>query len=515
MKKITSFFLVAFVGCFVAFQSCNDLDLQPLDRVTTETYYKTPADFDGAMFAAYSSMQDLYGTSTETLGENGEFWKLTLVITDDVDADRDKTWDAWSDPIDELLLRASDAPYQSVYAGIYEGVLRCNLVIEAAGGSSNSLTAEQKALYAGEAKFMRAFFHFLAMQLWGTPPLVLEVKKDINNLSTPNATSAQLFESILADLRDASAGLPDAWDASNLGRASKWTAKALEGKVNVWKKDWPAAISAFEAVEGSGKFALETDYEDAFSFSNENGKESLFEIQYGGPFSDDNLWVFDDTHSEAFKASQGVGRSWYWDANGDAISGAGKLGFWVPSASIVAEYEAGDPRLKANIYSAGDTYYTNSGQSMLSVPYDAAWSPTGHTIRKYRGPKNNQPANYSGHGQADFNNERWLRYAEVLLLHAEALIESGKTADGMAIINDQIRKRVGLGASPIADPVKALRHERRVEMAFEPHRWFDITRWGIGAEVFGAKWDSKFNVLPFPQSAIDRSGGLVKQNTGY
>ncbi len=498
---------------FLSMPACNDLDLQPLDRVTTSTYYKTPADFDGGMFATYSSMQDLYGTSTETLGENGEFWKLTLVITDDVDADKEKTWDAWSDDIDNLLLRASDAPYQSVYAGIYEGILRANLVIEQVETGENELTADQKKLYAGEAKFMRAFFHFLAMQIWGTPPLVTEVKKDITNLSTPNATQDQLYTAILADLNDAAAGLPGEWGADNLGRATKWTAKAFEGKVNVWKKDWPKAIAAFEAVEGSGKHSLEPNYEDAFSFTNENGKESLFEIQYGGPFSDDNLWVFDDTHSEAFKASQGSGRAWYWDASGSAPGG--KLGFWVPSKSIVDEHEAGDPRLGYNIYKAGDTYYTNNGQSAVELPYDPTWSQTGYTMRKYRGPKNNAAGNYAGHGQADFNNERWMRYAEVLLLHAEALIESSQVGPGMDIINGQIRSRVGLGPSPIADPVQALRHERRIEMAFEPHRWFDITRWGIGAQIFGSKWDNKFNVMPFPQSAIDRSGGLVKQNPGY
>ncbi len=87
--------------------------------------------------------------------------------------------------------------------------------------------------------------------------------------------------------------------------------------------------------------------------------------------------------------------------------------------------------------------------------------------------------------------------------------------EGLDIINNQIRKRAGLGATPIADPMKALMHEKRVEMAFEPHRWFDITRWGIGPEVFGSKWQDKYKVFPFPQSEVDRSKGLLKQNEGY
>ena len=103
----------------------------------------------------------------------------------------------------------------------------------------------------------------------------------------------------------------------------------------------------------------------------------------------------------------------------------------------------------------------------------------------------------------------------MLLLYAEALIQKGRTAEAMDIINNQIRPRAGLGDTPFADPMEALMHEKRVEMAFEPHRWFDIVRWGIGADVFGSKWNDKFVVFPFPQSEIDRSKGKLVQNPGY
>ena len=99
--------------------------------------------------------------------------------------------------------------------------------------------------------------------------------------------------------------------------------------------------------------------------------------------------------------------------------------------------------------------------------------------------------------------------------NAEAVIKKGRTAHAMNVINGQIRNRVGLGPTAIADPFKALQHEKRVEMAFEPHRWFDITRWGLGSAIFGSRWNDKFKVFPFPQSEIDRSAGLLKQNPGY
>jgi len=232
MKKfITSkgFYISAFVlitiGVVIVI-SCNKLDLQPLDRVTTDTYYKTASDFDGAVFAAYSSIQDFWGTSTETIGEAGEFWKLSLVVTDDVAADPDRS-DGISLDLDRLLIRASDIPYAALYTQVYEGILRANLVIENADGE-NELTDEQKTQFIAEAKFLRAFFHFLALEVWGTPPLVLEVKKDLNNLAQGNATKDELFAAILSDLQDAYAGLPAAWDDANLGRATKWTARAFK-----------------------------------------------------------------------------------------------------------------------------------------------------------------------------------------------------------------------------------------------------------------------------------------------
>jgi starch-binding outer membrane protein, SusD/RagB family len=519
MKK--SFYIKASVitiaAVFLINQSCNKLDLQPLDRVTTDTYYKTASDFDGAVFAAYSSIQDFWGTSTETMGEFGEFWKLTLAVTDDVEADPNRA-DGRALDLDRLLIRASDIPYAALYTQVYEGILRSNLVIENAV-KENELTEEQKTQFVAEAKFLRAFFHFLALQVWGTPPLVLEVKKDLNNLASPNATQDELYAAILSDFQAAYEGLPPAWDDANLGRATKWAARAFEGKVDVWKEDWDAAITAFEDVKQNGPYQLMPNYEDAFDFQKENNAESIFEIQFGGPFSDDNIWVFDDTHSEAFKASQGISRVWFFDPAGAGILGedapGGHMGYFVPTQELIDEFETGDPRLFTSVYQTGDTYYTIDGGKITVLPYDSSWSSTHYSIKKYGGERNAKTADYSPNDQAQFNNERWYRYAEMLLLYAEALIHKGRNGEALDIINNQIRKRVNLGPTPIADPMQALMHEKRVEMAFEPHRWFDVVRWGLGPQIFGDKWNEKFKVFPFPQSEVDRSGGLLKQNTGY
>lgn len=498
--------------CILGILSCsNELDLQPLDRLTTDTFYKTRTDFDGAVFASYSSIQDFWGTSTENLGEFGEFWKITLTVTDDVAADAVNS-DQISRDVDNLFIRSSDVPYAAVYTQIYEGIFRANLVLQNLDGD-NELTAADKTVLSAEAKFLRAWFHFQAMKLFGTPPLALEIVPGINDQAKPNATQSELFAAILSDFNDAAAGLPPVWDSGNRGRVTSWAAKSYIGKVNVWKKDWPTAITAFEDVIANGPYELLPDYESVFAFNNENNAESIFEVQYGGPFSDDNLWVFDDTHSEDFKASQGTGRGWHWDAANGAPGG--KLGQWAPTQDLVDAFEPGDVRLRTILYQDGDTYFSFDG-TRYELPYDPQWSSTNFTLKKYRGSVNSVQANHSPNGQADFNNERWFRFAELKLLYAEALIEGGGNLATAKQQIDDIRVRAGL---PIldasADLTQAMRQEKRIELALEPHRWFDITRWGIGSQIFGAAWNDRFNVFPFPQSEIERSNGLLEQNPGY
>ena len=523
MKKTIYLIIVC-----LAINSCNNLDLVPLDKLPANNFYRTASEFDGAVFAAYSSIQDFWGTSTETLNERGEYWKITVTITDDAKAEPGS--DNISINADKLNVVSGDIPFAAVYTQIYEGIYRANTVLEQLP-LKNELTAAEKSRFEGEAKFLRAFFHFEAMKLWGTPPLVVKLPDPnslaISNLATTNATKDQLFTQILADFNVAFTNLPATWDEGNTGRATKWAAKAFIGKVNVWKNDMPAAVTAFGEVIASGTYSLidtnnpSKDLEDVFALDNENNSESIFEIQFGGPFSDDNIWVFDDTHSESFKASQGSGRSWFWDAsNFSAGAGApgGKLGWWTPTQDLVNSFEPGDERLNSFIYKTGDDYYVWNGGLVVDdngdvIKYDPDWSSTGYTVKKYGGERNVVKGAFSGNGQGNFNNERIFRFSELKLLYAEALLTSNP-ALATTQVND-VRNRAGLpdlvGIATLAD----IQQEKRVELCFEPHRWFDIVRWGIGPSLFGASWDAKLVTFPIPQTEIDRTAGLIKQNAGY
>ena len=518
-KFLIAAVIITAISISVIIPACNKLDLTPLDKTTAATFYKTPADFDAAIFAAYSSMQDMWVVNGETSRGGGDgwgaFWAISMAPTDDIKINSLASSNGTgmlneARKLDALTFNTTNTHIYTLYSQVYEGITRANLVLENIDNGNNSLTAAQKTQVGAEAKFIRGFFHFIAAQIWKTAPLVTEVPKATSGLKYTNSDPTALLTACANDFKDASAGLPPTWDAANTGRATKWCAKAFEGKVYVWQQKWNEAVDAFEQVEKNGNYSLLPEYEDAFAYAKENSSESIFEVQYGGPYSDDNGWVYDDNHSESYKASQGIARNWFFYTNDAFGSGGGSnsLKWYVPTQSLKAEFELepGDKRLGASMYYIpGETYpsfaYSNRNPD---EPYNPAGSETSLSIKKYFGLKNVDIGEYKQNVQ--FNNERFFRFSELLLLHAEALLKGG-VPKGVSIYQsakaciDATRLRAGLPAKAsysFAD----LQSEKRKELAFEPPRYFDMIRWNIG----GAK------ILPFPQAEIDRNQGSLKQN---
>lgn len=517
MKKYFLILVLASSGLFF-FTQCNDLDLQPLDAITEEAFYQTASDFRGAVLASYSSMQSFNGTSTENLGECAEWWKITLMTTDDITFDDVNLSGngacATSSAMDNFTYTADDKAFQSLFTHIYQGIFRANLVLDKLQ-LENELTDTEKTAFEAEARFLRAYFHFQSYKFWGGQgPLALETRRDVNDIALPNSTPEAMETAMIDDFNFAASNLPESWDDANLGRATAWAAKAYIGKVNLYAKKYGAAVTAFEEVYNMGPYSLMSTYDDVFSFDFENNSESIFEMQYGAN-SDDNGWVLDDNHSENFKASQGIMRAWWQDAGRGAPGGG--LGINIPTPELINAFEAGDPRKACNIYTADDPYYA---VGVNGVAYDASWSPTGATMKKYRGENvaKMNPVNFA----IDYNNERLFRYADAILMYAEALIESGGDLGLATNLINEVRGRSFPGGTPIADGLsaadltQALRRERRVEFPFEGHRLFDLVRWGIATETFAAQGKS-FSmaggnaIFPLPQSEIDRGGGVLTQ----
>lgn len=496
--------------------SCNKLNLTPLDKTTTATFFTKKSDFDGGMFAAYSSMQDLWQVNSATSfgGHNGwgSFWVTSMLASDDAEFNSSQN-NSVSDvqDVDALNLKPNNRFIYTVYAETYEGINRANIVLEQVENGKNNLTDAEKKAVIAEAKFIRGFFHFLAAQMWKTAPIVTETAKTL--LQTfKNSDPTALLQIALDDFKAAAIDLPSSWDDANTGRATKWTARAYEGKVNVWMQKWDDAVIAFEDVEKNAGYILEDNYEALFAVTNENNKESVLEVQFAGPYSDDNSWILDDNGNEDFKSTQGVARPWFFVARTDA----GAQRWFVPTLKLKALFdeEPNDKRLDASMYYKEGEDYTVyvSGSNVVTAgtfttalpPAPTAMSPTGLAIKKYLGSMNTDVAYYRQ--GVSFNNERFFRYPEVLLLHAEALLSGGaphggsiyQTAD--ALVN---ATRVRAGLQPLSGvTMLQMQKEKQKELCFEPARYFDEIRWNInGAKIF-----------PFPQDEIDRNHGGLVQN---
>lgn len=500
------------LGCLLVFTRCNDLDLQPLDAISEDAFYNTASDFKGAILASYSSMQSLNGTSTENLGECAEWWKMVLMASDEATYDPQQATNcATSINLDELRFISTDIVFQSVFTHLYQGMFRANLVLDKLAGD-HQLTADEVALFTAEAKFMRAWFQFQAYKFWGgQAPIAQETRRDLTDIPLPNGTPAETVAALAADFAAAAADLPTAWDGGNLGRATKGAALGYLGKTHLYAGNWSEAAAAFAQVYNSGEYSLMPTHQEAFAIDQENNAESVFELQYGSN-SDDNGWVLDDNHSENFKASQGWMRSWWQDAGRGAPGGG--LGIYIPTEQMINAFEEGDARKNTSIYVVGDTYYAAG----TVAPYDPEWSPTGSNLKKYRGDNATKftPVNFA----IDYNNERLLRFADVILMYAEALIQTGDNATAVDLINE-VRSRSFPDGAPVVvgskdEMLAALIHERQVELAFEGHRLFDLVRWGLAAEAFAAQGKT-FNmaggtaIFPLPLTEIDRSGGVLSQ----
>ena len=505
-KEITKYSL--FVLIFL-FNACNDLDLKPLNSIITENFFVTENDFRGATLASYSSMQNLYATTEENLLAANEWWKLTIMTEDNMSAEENSDLLEYS----KFRFTAEDNALHFIYIVIYQGIHRANVVLEKLQGETE-LSAEEKIQYEAEAKFLRAWFHFQSFKLWGgNAPLMEKTLTDFNNLVAGNSTPSATITLILSDFQFAAENLPESWDSSNTGRATSWTAKSYLGKTHMYNHDLNAAEPYFKDVYENGPYSLMPDYASVFSYNHENNQESIFEIQLTGN-SDDNGWVLDDFHSENFKATQGYNRGSDQDIEGGAL--------YRPAGEYAEVGSPNDPRYSTNIYSEGDIYYDGYGDS-FEIEDMSEFSDTGHLLKKYRGE--NIALMNATNEVVDYNNERIFRFADLILMYAETLVSSN-SALATQLIN-QVRLRSFPAATPIAnglsteDLTKALRFERRLELAFEGHRYFDLVRWGIAQETFDAfdaenLWGSKTanGLFPIPQTEIDRSEGVLTQIPG-
>ena len=484
MKKI---YISIFALSAYFFSGCSNdyLDVDQTEAISTKDIELFNNDAGAATFvtAIYSKFLDWNLTSFSWIG-------LSSIASDDADKGS-SPGDTGSDKdlMDALTYNPSSPSTSEIFAANYEGINRCNQALNIIPQLDKADSA-LRARLLGEAKFLRAFMYFTLVKTYGGVPIVDHLPNPSSEedriMQLTRKSSAEVYAFIENDLNDAIAALPNKseYPAAEKGRASKGAAYALLAKINLYQKNWQKEVDNCNLVTG---YAIVSDYASMYKLAGENDAESIFEIQGTGSVPAKGISGYSNT-----QGARGAG-GWGW-------------GFNTPSQSLVNAYETGDVRKNATIIFRGTTLY------------DGRVVPV--TVE-------NERYNYKAYSSAFTDgwetdvNIKYLRYAEVLLMKAEALNELGQTTTAIPLLN-QIRTRAGLGnttAVSQGDVRTAIWKERRVEMAFEHDRFFDLVRTGQAVTAFAIDGKTfvagKHELFPLPQAFINQAGGLSAQNPNY
>ncbi len=461
--------------------------------------------YDQYLFGAYN---DLRHFDVHVAG----FILATSVRSDDADKGSTPT-DGGANAIsmDEFPVLPTNGIVNGMWVGYYNFINKCNIALDEIYNNTSIEASEAvKVQSEAEARFLRAYAYFNMVRFFGNIPLIDKIL-DVSQINVPQSTPAQIYTLIESDLQFAAANLPVSWDSKFVGRSTKGAANGLLAKVYLTQQKWAAAMGAANAVMGSGQYDLSTPYDRIFGESGENSKESVFEVQA--------------TATPAIQTANGVEYTRY---QGVRASGTWNLGYgWnVPNSNLEAAYEANDPRKARTLLyrsSASTTYKTvygeNTGTDWTNPIYN-------HKVYSTAAMRSAMGTNTSY-----WMNIRLLRYADVVLMYAEAANEVGGSANITAAQNalNSVRARArGTNTTLLPNVTstdqgtlrEAIRHERRIELAMEHDRFFDLVRWGISGSALPAAGRPNFNpsrdnLLPIPQTQIDLSKDVLKQNPNY
>lgn len=475
--------------------ACNDfLDKPVQGSLLSQAFPVSAKDALGATNAVYNTLR--------TGGYNSGLFPILDIMSDDAYKGSNPTDQAATiGPYDKFQNLATEESVMTWWSTLYEGIKRANVVIDKVPDIAMSET--EKSRYIAEAKFLRALYYFDLVRAWGDVPLVEHLDPPATLTRSPKAT---IYSFIVTDLLAAIGALPEKseYAAADLGRATKGAAKALLGKVYLFNGDYENAEKYLLEVINSGQYELMPNFVDANSKAGEFGAESIFEV---GAIGVEGL----DKGGAQYANVQGVrgipNRGW---------------GFNRPSLDLMDTFEPNDPRKDGTIIYLNEVLDGITIVGDINTP-DETRNGQGDLVemevynQKVWTPGTNVPSQWD-------HNRRIIRYADVLLMAAEVLNHNGKDGEALDYLN-MVRERARGGNNAILPDISAtgtaladaIFQERRVELALEGHRFWDLVRTGRAAAVLGplGYQEGKHNLLPVPQAEIDLSQGLIQQTDSW
>lgn len=485
------------------------LDTQPQGAYTTDTYPYPGGSgpYDTFIFGAYKELRN-YNVSA------APFVVATSIRSDDADKGSTPS-DGGADVItmDNFPVLPSNGLVNGLWTGYYVLINRCNFAIDNIRNNADIVAdATIKNQSEAEVRFMRAYAYFMLVRLFGGVPIIDKIT-GTSDANIPRATAAATYAFIEQDLQFAATNLPASWDPKVFaGRLTRGAANGMLAKVYLTQKKWADAMNAANLVMTSGQYDLSVPYDQIFREDGENTKESVFEVQATASATIPEANGVQYTNIQGVKGSNEFDMGWGWNT---------------PSTQLEAAYEANDPRrVRTILYTTGTA--NNPPKSIYGEVL-----PTGLPNPRYNNKVYTNPTYRSNYNNRMgwWMNVRILRYADVVLMYAEAANEVGgapNITNAVTALNT-VRARARNGATGILPNVvttdqavarEAIRRERRVELAMEHDRFFDLVRWGTSQDAMTAAGKTNFsanrdNLLPIPQAQIDLSKGVLTPNPGY
>lgn len=487
MKNIKITFISSLILIFI---SC-DLNLQPISEIGEGSFYKTTEEIGSAVIACYNGLQRPMENEwmlTELRSDNSRLYNLTTTSTDNT-----LLFD-----FDQSSVSATNQRVFEYWEAVYHNIARCNTVLNE---EYLNVIAEEdiKNQYEGEARFIRAYHYFNLVRLFGPVFIVTERISAQKARSYDRSPIEDVYEFIITDLMTAIDKLPPAYSADQKGRATSWAAKSLLAKVYMTlNKIDNETLNLLEDIYQNSGYSLLQNYSDVYSISNEVNNEIIFTIRY---------------QSGGIGLGSPFGNYFAPQLSGSSVINADGHGYNYPSMDLVVSYEEGDTRKDVTL---AENYENERGQIIDRMYVKKYLSPV---LSRYDGDKD------------------WpiLRFSDIVLLYAEVLNELEGPSAALPYLND-IRERAQVAELEIEDFPNthsmrmAIEKERRVELAYENHRWFDLIRTNrvlvvmnshfLNEEYYSLLPDGvtpmteSSILLPIPQKEIDVNQHIT-QNPGY
>lgn len=494
--------LIILVACRKSF-----LDVDPQGQLTEVQALSDPEAAEKMVGGVYSTLY-FGGFGNTTVG-------FLYAISNDIASDDGDKGSTPSDfgpagEIDNFTHNPNNFIFNNLWTGHYVSIARANRAIDILEQSTFNPAVKSRLL--GEIRFLRGLYYFNLVRLFGGVPKVIRVPDPSEGNSDEfqtRATKEAIYQVITEDLQFAADNLP-LKGATPVGRATKGAAQSYLSKVYLYLKNYQKAFDLSRDVITSGQYSLVSNYNLIFREKPENGiggnnnSESIFEVQTG-------INLGENAVSPLYSNGQGARSRGGWNDLG--------FGFNNPTADLVNAYESGDTRRNATVIFITPTLPGNSPGTVLwdgfRIPSKDSVENQRYNYKAYHSPIKESPQ-VSNNKDSKPKNIRLMRYAEVLLINAEAAANLGNTAEATLKLN-MVRARANLGSS--TGTIANIWKERRVELAMEADRFFDLVRQGRAGTVLRAHGkafvDGKHEVFPIPQPQRDLSGGRLAQNSGY